>query len=820
MNRRDLLNETNIYPQRELLRSAINGKLQIKKKYKKVCEKLAKLNNKKIFLLTCRNSAVFPNFLNIKKLIHVQSELCNQQLTRVYHTFKLKLLRILINDIHKNITQLNKNKLYYLNKMKSVLSSHEFDYYCGYVNNIITRLYNRCKRRGIRKYERLTMIQRNLSQPIINESWIVNLTNTNIPREVVSILQLGPKFAFEDKRIPVLPLLSDIEVAIRDLDDSNKADIRNKICNIVTNANNSKRSDNDSMIRQFHSCLKQTKLFLKNNKNIIITSADKCNKTIILEKTDYDNKMLNLLNDTNTYCRIIKDPTKSIQTKINKIISNWETNKYINNSTSKALKIYNGNVPKIYGLPKIHKENVPLRPIVSNINAATYKLSKFLAGVLGNVINKNAYYIKDSFQFADYIKNITLPNDHILVSFDMVSMFTNIPVELALQTIRNKWDIISQFTDVPLDGFIEATELVLNSTYFQFNEEYFKQHHGVAMGSPLSSIVAALVLETIEDSIIPSCGGLIHFFTRFVDDCLLSCRRTDVTTILDRFNNVHPRIKFTVEYERENSINFLDLKLTRKPDGGIDVNWYTKDVWSGRYINFSSVVPFRHKVAVINALVDRAVILSHPKYKKQNLIKIREVLKNNSYPNNIIDKYIKKRIKTINERQRNNTIDTNRPNVQYFPITYHKRISNKINNLFKNIDIKLAPKTTTTLGRCIYSKLKSKIPDAEKTDVIYKIDCQQCDQCNVGQTKNYFQNRIKNHINDVKNHKTNTALSAHSLQFMHTFNFHEAKIITQENNYNKRTFLEMAHIVKYNSVNYNTDIHNLSYIYHNLIKST
>ena len=89
----------------------------------------------------------------------------------------------------------------------------------------------------------------------------------------------------------------------------------------------------------------------------------------------------------------------------------------------------------------------------------------------------------------------------------------------------------------------------------------------------------------------------------------------------------------------------------------------------------------------------------------------------------------------------------------------------------------------------------------------------------IGQTKNYLQNRINNHKNDIRNCKATTALATHALDNLHQFNFNETKILVHEQNYKKRLFLEMAHIVKNDTINNRTDINNLADIYNNLIKS-
>ena len=116
--------------------------------------------------------------------------------------------------------------------------------------------------------------------------------------------------------------------------------------------------------------------------------------------------------------------------------------------------------------------------------------------------------------------------------------------------------------------------------------------------------------------------------------------------------------------------------------------------------------------------------------------------------------------------------------------------------------------------------MKNRIPIADSSKVVYKIDCMDCDKCYIGQTKNYLQNRINNHKNNVAKHQEKTALATHALTNLHTFDFNNTKIISRESNYKKRLFIEMAHILNNKTVNFQTDTNNLSNIYYNIIKST
>jgi hypothetical protein len=90
---------------------------------------------------------------------------------------------------------------------------------------------------------------------------------------------------------------------------------------------------------------------------------------------------------------------------------------------------YHSKPPHLYGLPKIHKLDIPLRPTVSSIGSPCYALAGFLHNILAPLIGNMFSFVRNSEHFIELIKNISFQKEDILVSFDVESLFTNIPVE-------------------------------------------------------------------------------------------------------------------------------------------------------------------------------------------------------------------------------------------------------------------------------------------------------------------------------------------------------------------------------------------------------
>lgn len=260
---------------------------------------------------------------------------------------------------------------------------------------------------------------------------------------------------------------------------------------------------------------------------------------------------------------------------LHNLLTQWKKNSHISDSVYGRLNRTDGILPRAYGLPKLHKPNCPLRIIVSSINSPLYNLSLFLHKLIYDNVPKAASRVINSFHLVSKLSTAKIEEHYKLISLDAVSLFTNIPLDLAISGIVKRWDDISGATTIPRDEFITALFLVLNFTFFSFDNNIYKQTFGSPMGSPLSPIIADIVLHDLESRALERIPVPIPFCVRYVDDIALASPPAFVDFIVNIFNSFHRRLQFTVEISNENSLNFLDVTMIIS-HGYLHFNWYKK----------------------------------------------------------------------------------------------------------------------------------------------------------------------------------------------------------------------------------------------------
>ena len=221
---------------------------------------------------------------------------------------------------------------------------------------------------------------------------------------------------------------------------------------------------------------------------------------VIMDRQDYINKANHLLNQS-TYKSIAKDPTSSIKNKLINILKRVKTKTGLDSNTYKSMYPTGCVPPKFYGLPKIHKPDTPLRPIVSSCGSVTYGVAKELAKIVKPLVGKSPHHITSTQDFVEQARHIKLEPGECLSSYDVSALFTSVPIDPAFNIIKDLLDkdtILKERTVMEVVDIILLLEFCLKNTYFSFQGQFYEQVEGAAMGSPVSPIVANLYMEYFE----------------------------------------------------------------------------------------------------------------------------------------------------------------------------------------------------------------------------------------------------------------------------------------------------------------------------------
>ena len=246
---------------------------------------------------------------------------------------------------------------------------------------------------------------------------------------------------------------------------------------------------------------------LKADKEILILPADKGRSVVLLDKSEYNEKCEALLSDTSTYKRERRDPTAMLTTKIINHLKDLKQSGAITWQQYSDLYPTMAVTPKFYCLPKIHKPDTPLRPIVVSCGSITYNIAKHVAWLLRPLVGKTDHHIKNSLDLVQKLSLFKLEEDESLISFDVKSLFTNVPVEESVDIMKNRLEkdsTLSNRTNLSAAQVACLLHLCLTTTYFTYNGNFYTQVEGAAMGSPVSPIVANLFMEHFEERALDS----------------------------------------------------------------------------------------------------------------------------------------------------------------------------------------------------------------------------------------------------------------------------------------------------------------------------
>ena len=353
---------------------------------------------------------------------------------------------------------------------------------------------------------------------------------------------------------------------------------------------------------------------------------------------------------------------------------------------------------------------------------------------------------------------------------------------------------------LPWEHFEFLLRNVLQESIFMFNKKLYKQIDGASMGNKVAPIISNIFMDHFECKHMDELIKLgVKLWWRYVDDTFIIIKNKELADkILEFLNKQHDTIKFTMEKETNDIINFLDVKIKRGSENSISTSTYRKPTFTGVMLNWNSLTSIKYKKGLIRCLLDRSnKICSSIEQKIIEMEEIRNILLKNNYPSHIINKEYEKyeKYKQLNVDKITNPEEK----IKYISLPYindkseiiARKIQESVEDHFQNVKLRVAFKSPATLGS--HFPFKDKITDPTKlSNVIYHLKCKNCPADYIGMSKRIWSHRREEH---EKTDHSSHVFEHHHLEG-HEIDFDNVEIIDRADSLRKLEYKEMLYIRK------------------------
>ena len=174
---------------------------------------------------------------------------------------------------------------------------------------------------------------------------------------------------------------------------------------------------------------------------------------------------------------------------INAALNNLHVDGKIDKTLFKEMKSVGSQLPRLYGLAKVHKASVPVRPALSMPGLPYYriaeKVTKWLSVIPQSKINCT------SKKTVDHLKMMSLDPDEMMISFDVISLYTNVPVDEAIEEAAIlPFSGESPKPPINKQTLVTLAQLATTNVNLPTHNGQYKQVDGLAMGSQQAPYLA------------------------------------------------------------------------------------------------------------------------------------------------------------------------------------------------------------------------------------------------------------------------------------------------------------------------------------------
>ena len=260
-----------------------------------------------------------------------------------------------------------------------------------------------------------------------NNNWVRNHSKTPLTDAQKRLLSHGPNFVIMPRDPPTIDYIVATEKICNQLSSGKVEELRGEVKALLRKDHRIK----PNIPKDEYQALRELK---KDNTRQVLT-ADKGVSMVVLDSVEYTAKSEALLNQSN-YKVLKNDPTNKYKSKLIGLLKTIKAEGGIDDTTYKRLYPTGAVPPKYYGLPKVHKTGMPLRPIISGIGSVTHATAKELARIIKPLVGGSHHHVKNNQDFMKSIEGIQLRPEECMMSFDVESLFTSVPIEPSIGIIK------------------------------------------------------------------------------------------------------------------------------------------------------------------------------------------------------------------------------------------------------------------------------------------------------------------------------------------------------------------------------------------------
>jgi hypothetical protein len=426
--------------------------------YKSTKLKLLKVNASIWFNKICREKQLKPNYISIKV-----NGRRHQDIRTTAHAIQFRINQE-IKFLYKKKQHLNQQlykKQLECAHLQNGMWQHIQYHIDQRINNIMENQYQKLNKKldalSNQTHKDKTKQKVNNFQPRV-----INLSNIHFTKEQIQTLSLGPNFAIEmqPKRY-INALIVDTENAIRQLEPKMQNVYRHLAAKQIQHIVATNRHNIFHKRQQYN--LIQIKKILKNN-NLITVKADKTKAIVIIDNEQLKKKVNKFITE-NQMQLINKDPTEVYQKQIHQTIQKCNT--LIDKHIHKYLTNIKPSAPQLNAYIKTHKENQPIRPVINNTQAPSYKAARYINKKLQSLIKlPYTYNTSNSQEIAEELTKLQINENMRIVTLDIKDMYANLPIKGIIKTIQFWLNIHNNSNKDKNEQLVQLLNTIMNQNYF------------------------------------------------------------------------------------------------------------------------------------------------------------------------------------------------------------------------------------------------------------------------------------------------------------------------------------------------------------------